>query len=309
VTELLPIQPASSAGQLAAAQLSIDLCEAVLSGRKATTLRAYKGDLRDFAAFLGYQIASKALDAFVSFSGPYANAAALAYRAHLLDRKLSPATISRRLAALRTAVKVARMLGRVAWDLEVESPRSETYRDTSGPGRDGWKAVLAIAKERAVTPRGVRDLAVLRLLHDLALRRGEVVGLDLVDLDLRRSIVQVKGKGKSSKAPISLPKPTAEALRAWVVLRGDSPGSLFGISGEWIRQLVRGLGRAAQLDRPLRPHGLRHQGITQALDATGGDVRAVRRFSRHAKLETLVVYDDNRADLAGDVARLVSDDD
>jgi integrase/recombinase XerC len=42
-----------------------------------------------------------------------------------------------------------------------------------------------------------------------------------------------------------------------------------------------------------------------ALDA-GLDVRPVRRFSRHAKLDTLLVYDDNRRDLAGDVARKVA---
>ena len=296
------------AGELAGYQLAADLYRAVLSGRKAATLRAYASDLRDFSRFLGIPDPSSALDAFVGFSGPYANAAALAYRAHLTDRNLAPATIGRRLAALRAAVQVARMLGRVAWDLEVESPRAETYRDTSGPGRDGWKAVLAIAKAQASTTRGKRDYAIIRLLHDVALRRGEAVGLDLVDVDLRRSIIQVKGKGKSSKAPITLPKPTVEALANWIDVRGSAAGPLFGLTGESVRKLTRKLGRDAHLDRPLRPHGLRHQGITHALDATNGDVRAVRRFSRHAKLDTLVVYDDNRTDLAGDVARLVCDD-
>jgi integrase/recombinase XerC len=50
---------------------------------------------------------------------------------------------------------------------------------------------------------------------------------------------------------------------------------------------------------------LRHQAITAALDA-GRDVRDVRKFSRHAKLETVLIYEDNRADVAGDVASLVA---
>ncbi|HEX9485609.1 MAG TPA: hypothetical protein VF976_00965 [Gemmatimonadales bacterium] len=54
--------------------------------------------------------------------------------------------------------------------------------------------------------------------------------------------------------------------------------------------------------RPVvRPRGLRHAAITGALDLTG-DQRAVQRFSRHKDVRTLTIYDDNRQDLAGDVA-------
>ena len=60
--------------------------------------------------------------------------------------------------------------------------------------------------------------------------------------------------------------------------------------------------------RRTTPHGLRHQGITRALDLAHGDVRKVRRFSRHAKLETLLKYDDNRVDEAGAIARMLSED-
>ena len=54
-------------------------------------------------------------------------------------------------------------------------------------------------------------------------------------------------------------------------------------------------------------HGLRHAAITTGLDLSGGDVRAVQRFSRHRNLATLMIYDDNRQDLGGKVARLVAD--
>ena len=48
--------------------------------------------------------------------------------------------------------------------------------------------------------------------------------------------------------------------------------------------------------------------LTRALDLAGGDVRKVRHFSRHAKLDTLLRYDDNRRDEAGAIAKLLGDD-
>jgi integrase/recombinase XerC len=57
---------------------------------------------------------------------------------------------------------------------------------------------------------------------------------------------------------------------------------------------------------PLSPHKLRHSAITAALDATDGDVRSVRQLSRHASVETLLVYDDRRADVAGKLSQLVA---
>ncbi len=59
--------------------------------------------------------------------------------------------------------------------------------------------------------------------------------------------------------------------------------------------------------RGANPHGLRHQGISRALDLANGDVRKVKRFSRHAKLETLLRYDDNRRDEAGAIAKLLGE--
>jgi len=86
----------------------------------------------------------------------------------------------------------------------------------------------------------------------------------------------------------------------------DRAGKGARLTGHSLYRIVRGIGRKAGLSTPVRPHGLRHAAITAALDATGGDVRAVQRFSRHAKIETVTRYDDNRRDLGGQVAKLVS---
>ena len=67
--------------------------------------------------------------------------------------------------------------------------------------------------------------------------------------------------------------------------------------------MVRRLSKEAGLNREARPHGLRHQGITRLLDLVNGDVRKVQRFSRHAKIETVMRYDD-----AGELAKRLADD-
>ena len=57
----------------------------------------------------------------------------------------------------------------------------------------------------------------------------------------------------------------------------------------------------------MRPHGVRHASITDALDCTNGNIRVVQRFSRHRDLRVLTRYDDNRRDLGGEMARLVAE--
>jgi integrase/recombinase XerC len=298
-----------------------DLIEAFLSARNPRTVRAYARDLDDFARFLGQPSAGTAVELFLAGGPGQANAAALAYKAHLIARQLAPATIARRLAALRSMVRLARQLGRVTWLLEIPGPRSEAYRDTAGPGESGWKTTLERAKTEAAggTAIAVRNLALVRLLHDLGLRRSEVAELELEHYDPARGTVDVLGKGKLERIRLSVPGPVRTALDSWIRIRGLDPGPLFhrldragsrsiGLTAEGIYHVVGQLGRRAGLSRRLRPHGLRHAAITAVLDRSQGNVRAAQRFSRHANLQTLVRYDDNRTDLGGQMAALISMD-
>lgn len=305
---LVPVQAAALAPSSA-----LRLVEAFLSGRNERTIRAYRQDLEDFRAFTQTATLDEAAGLLLSRGHGEANALALAYRTSLFERKLAVATINRRLAAVRSMVSLARTLGFVSWELEVPSLKAETYRDTRGPGRTGFRLLLEAVDERR-DAKARRDRAALRLLFDLALRRGEVVSLDLEDVDLEGGTVVVLGKGRSAKELLSLPEPTKAVLRSWLEARGPKPGPLFvnfdrarkgrRLTGTSLYRLVRDLGQAAGLT--VRPHGLRHAAITEALDLTNGNVRAVQRFSRHRDLRVLNRYDDNRTDLGGEVARLVA---
>jgi len=311
-----------------------DVVTAWLEGRNPKTLAAYAGDLEDFARFLGARNGEAAVELLLAGGAGQANRIGLGYKAHLTTRQLAAATIARRLAALRSMVKVARQIGRITWALDVEGPRAEPYRDTRGPGLDGWRKVVTAIQARAATGEwtATRDIAIVRLCHDLGLRRGEVVALDLDDVDLGNNpgTVAIVGKGMSAKTRLTLNLPARLALIAWIAARGDDPGPLFvrldraaegpvhlpndvyyhtcRLTGRAIAYMVARWAKRAGVARVVRPHGLRHQGITRALDLSGGDVRKVQRFSRHAKLETLMRYDDARRDDAGDIARQLGED-
>lgn len=296
-----------------APERAISLVDSFLSGRTPRTIAAYRADLQDFARFVGAEDLDAAARLLLSRGRGPANETAHAYRADLLTRKLSPATVNRRLAALRSLARLARLIGAADFTLDVAGVKSESYRDTRGPGRGGVRRLLDTLASKT-GPKARRDEALVRLLYDLGLRRGEAAALDLKDVDLTAGTVSILGKGRSQKELLTLPDPTRASLAAWIAVRGEEHGPLFinqdrarkgdRLTGRSVARIVAELG--SEVGLVVRPHGLRHAAVTDALDATGGDVRMVQRFSRHRDLRTLTIYDDNRMDLGGEVARLVA---
>jgi integrase/recombinase XerC len=102
---------------------------------------------------------------------------------------------------------------------------------------------------------------VLRLLYDLGLRRSEVVGLDVDDVDLDAGTVAVLGKGRTQKTFLTLPSSTKEAIRQWLEARGTEPEPLFTnldrarkgcrLTGTSLYRIVRRLGE--QVGLKVRP--------------------------------------------------------
>jgi len=301
---------------LVKAEPAEELLVAFLSGRSECTRRAYSQDLDDFRRFLGARKVSEAAHLLLSRGHGNANALALAWKANLQERRLQAATINRRLAALRSLVQLARTLGIVPWALDVRNMRAESYRDTRGPGRNGVRLLLDEIERRG-DRKALRDRAALRLLYDLGLRRSEVVGLDVDDVDLEVGTVAVLGKGRTQKTSLTLPGPTKEAIQQWLEARGTEPGPLFTnldragkgcrLTGTSLYRIVRSLGE--QVGLKVRPHGLRHTAITEACklaQAKGMGLEEVLDFSRHRDVKVLMVYRDRERDVQGQLAALVA---
>ena len=290
------------------------LVEAFLEGRSEHTRRMYTQDLEDFRAFVQRDSLKDTASFFLRLPQGEANRVALAYQTSLKKRQLAPATINHRLAALSSLVRLGRMLGFCTFTLTLSRIPVQAYRNTKGPGADGVEAILR-ALEPPKTDKEKRDYAMLRLMYDLALRRSEVTGLDLSSVNLDKATLEILGKGRHQTQFLTMPDETKLALRDWIEERGFQEGALFTnlsparkddnrISTTGLYLMVQKRGKEAGVET--RPHGLRHAAITQALDLTHGDVRSVMRYSRHQDMKTVAIYDDNRKDLGGDVAKLVA---
>jgi integrase/recombinase XerC len=331
---MLPALPSPNPERLAAVIVpsDADLVDEFLRRLTANTRRGYDGDLRDFARFVGETSPEAAVGVLVASGPGLANRIALGYKIALADRGLAPSTIARRLAALRSILSLARERGQIVWALTVRSPKAIAYRDTRGPGDDGWTAMRLLAKNDTDgvtrTPTGrwratYRDRAMLRLSHDLGLRVSELVGFDLGDLEFEGDLPTAAWalrKGKTERLRLSIPEPTGRSLAEWLVVRGADPGPLFlrlntartkptRITDRSVRRIVGKIGRRAGLARPVTPHGLRHHAISAVLERNGGDVVKAQEFSGHANLQTLCVYLDHLKDHSGEMARLIADDD
>jgi len=287
--------------------------------RSPETRRAYARDLSDFFCWLGHPMPTpEALGAFCSLDAPCLALTMTAFRNALHDRGLAPATINRRLAAVRSLLRTARRLGAPVPDPAdlVNGAEVRAYRDTRGPALTEAQKLLR-APDRN-TLHGKRDYALLVLFCENALRRGEIVRCNVADFDASAGRLWIIGKGRTEKAPVTLSPLAVAALTDYLQARGplapDAP--LFAntarfcdgnarLSGRGLHYITDRYGRAV-LGRPLHPHALRHCAITVYLDATNGDIRGAQRLSRHADIRTLSIYDDNRADLQGRATAMLS---
>ena len=297
-----------------APDLMRELVRDFLGGRRQTTHKVYSQALEDFTRFLGVGRVDQAASILLSRGPGPANQSVLRYRTHLVHRGMSTATINVRLAAIRSLARLARVVGLISWALEVRNLRDEGYRDMSGPGIDGVRGLLDRAAQHSSPAHAARDVAMLRLMFDLGLRRGSVTSLDREHVDLNAGVIHVHVKGKRERVRRSLPDPTSRALQRWLEYRGAHGGPLFvsldrrqgggRLSGRSLHRIVKKLG--ADIGITARPHSLRHSSISTALDLSNGNIRAVAKFSGHANINVVERYDDCRRDLAGEIARRVA---
>jgi integrase/recombinase XerC len=322
-----------------------------LTARTEATQKTYRRDLADFAAFYAQlakpteqDVGAVLVDLF-SKSAPEVTAIVLDYRTDLLSRPvwnsrrsreaglapdregLAPSTVNRRLSALKSISKLARATGKFSGSIEVEGVKRRAYRNTLGTSEEGYHRLVEALDGKVVQfrdteggydwakyPRAVRDLAILRLLHDACLRRVEVVRLRTIDVVVEHRAIVLQPKGPvGDTEEWELGDDPWTALTRWLRVRGPEEGALFHGIGRsptqhmdvsTVNKLIRA--RGDELGLRVRPHDLRHGGITTALDRTNGNVRAVQKLSRHKNIETVMVYDDRRRGVARGLQDLIS---
>lgn len=292
--------------------------------RSEATIKHYHHDLRQFARWFeqtnGRQPTLKTITSIDVRE----------YRSYMQNTKgYKPATINRRLQALRVLCRWAVGVGHIATDPTTgikgvgqqqlgpkALDRTEIHRIIQAlEERLQWVlSTKGPLSRRAI--RAKRDMAIVVLLLHTGLRISELVGLKLSDVEMseRKGSLNVIGKGnKQREVPLNLD--ARKALRQWLKVRPDvkSEALFIGrgsvpLSVRGVQKVVADVAKRARVEE-LRPHILRHTFATRYLEANPGDLVGLATILGHESLETLRIYTvPNRAKLASKVERLAMSD-
>ena len=248
------------------------------AGIAESTRRAYAADLRDFAGWYGDNAPIERID--VRVLAEYTTDLG---RARTRGR-LSPATISRRLAAVRSLLRFSLGPGSVP-DAPL-APR-RTRRLPDAPKSDEVDRMLA-GLDLDDGPLAVRNRALVELVYSAGLRSAEAVGLDLGDVDFEQESVHVRdGKGAKDRVV-----PLGEEAAHWVAryLREARPTLVRGAENALFLSARGRRLDTSTLRRLLpHPHRLRHSFATHLLEG-GADLRTIQELLGHSSLSTTQIY-------------------
>ena len=295
-------RPGSPAARRARALLApiARFVENLAEERRASphTVSAYRRDLDQLAAYVAERrgaVNVKDLDVLLlrGFLGK-------------LARTVAPASVARKIAAVRAFLRFLQRRGEIEKNAAMELSLPKVRRPLPTFLNVDAAAEVVTTPDEA-SPEGLRDRAVMETLYAAGLRVSELCGLDLddVELDGSRELGSVRVLGKGSKERVvPLGSAAVAALRAYLARRDElhdkqtgaiDPRALF-LSKRGVRLGVRrgqhlvhrygalGAGRA-----DLHPHALRHTCATHLLDG-GADLRAIQKMLGHASLSTTQRY-------------------
>jgi site-specific recombinase XerD len=279
---------------------------AVLTERWADALRAFDADLRtrasaektrraygsDLARFAQWCVNHELEPPDVDVRG------LRRYAASLSQRGLSPSSLARNVASLRSFYRMLRDHGLVASnpaELLTLPKRPRSLPHVLRPE----ELALLLDRISASTPLDLRDRAMFELAYACGLRAEELVRLSVDSVDFDGEQVRVEGKGSKTRL-VPVGEPALRALRGYLerarpALAHDAqPALLLSKSGRPlstsdVRRRLRIWSARAGLGSAVHPHALRHSFATHLLNG-GADLRAIQELLGHASISTTQVY-------------------
>lgn len=248
------------------------------------TVRNYRSDLAQFCEyFAGTGMSVESLDGL----------AVREWMASLYEARLGPASIRRKLAAVRSWLKHLQAEGVVDKNVAraartPKAPKLLPAVMTAEETNARLDAAPSLGRERA---HPERDLAILEMLYGCGVRVSELVGLDLTDVDWNEGWIRVRGKGKKERQ-VPVTSHALGALQAYLAVRETQLGqpAIFlnhrggRLTDAYVRKIVK-----AYAGEEAHPHGFRHAYATHLLSA-GADLRSIQELLGHARLATTQKY-------------------
>jgi site-specific recombinase XerD len=259
-------------------------------GSAEKTRHAYAADLRQFAGWASWQDVEPAA---------VTHRLLRRYAAALSERRSAPATVARKLAALRAFFGTLREHGEIAAnpaDLLAAPKRAHELPTVLAP-----EAISALLDRiPASTPLELRDRALFEIAYASGLRAEELVSLDLGCVDFDAEELRVEGKGAKTRF-VPVGEPALRALARYLerargaLARGDDEPALFlsksgrRLSTSDVRRRLSVWARHASAQGAVHPHALRHSFATHLLEG-GADLRTIQELLGHASISTTQTY-------------------
>jgi integrase/recombinase XerC len=260
-------------------------------GASRETIRGYRSDLRQFVSYLamsGHRGTSpSAVDAL----------AVRGYLAWLDQRKEKKSSQARKLAALRSFYRFLGRDGAISRNpaAEVRTPKQPQHLPRV-LSKDDANALMEFPEGDG--PMAVRDRAILEVLYSTGARVGELVALNVEDLNEADGLVRLRGKGRRERI-VPVGEVALQALQVYqavpLAAKGEDPSMPLFRNRRGGRLTARSVERlVAKYSGRLRegrisPHALRHSFATHLLDE-GADLRAIQEMLGHASLGTTQKY-------------------
>jgi site-specific recombinase XerD len=240
------------------------------------TRKAYRVDVEEFVRWLGRR--GTAVDAVdLPVLADY-----VAELGRARPRRLAPATVGRKLAAVRSFLRFTLGPARVP-DASLAPRRPRRLPETPRP--DEIEAALdALDGDGALA---LRNRALVELVYSAGLRSAEAVALDLADVDFDQELLHVRGKGGKERAV-----PLGEEAAHWLAryLRDARPTLARGAENAvFLSARGRRLDTSTLRRTFAHPHRLRHAFATHLLEG-GADLRTIQELLGHSSLSTTQVY-------------------
>ena len=245
-------------------------------GLAEATRRAYRFDLESFAGWLETRgLTLEDVDARVLSD----------YAAELgrgRPRRLAPATLARKLSAVRALLRFSLGPARVP-DVPL-SPRRPRRLPEAPKEQEIASLLSALSGD---DPLALRNQALVELVYSAGLRSAEAAALDLADVDFEQEAVHVRGKGGKERV---VPLGEEAAHRLALYLRDGRPQLAHGAQNALFLS-ARGHRLDTSTLRRLvpHPHRLRHAFATHLLEG-GADLRVIQELLGHSSLSTTQVY-------------------
>jgi len=290
----------------------------LMSKRSKDTRRVYGNDLQWFFDAVSGEVNAGAVRAFLALPRIQALRVLMGYQDSLAANGYAGSTINRKVSAVKSLVEYAYRIGECEWQLpRLKREREQRYKDTTGVSVDQIRQMMAVPNRATVT--GKRNYAILRLLWENGLRRGEIAKITCSEIDWDEQRITIYGKGRREEGEdIDVSDHALDAIGDWLTVRPDSRYDVLFTSldvNTWgkplsltsIYRMVRRTGEKAGIKKIVSPHQIRHSAITAYLDASDGDMRGGASFARHSDLSVTQVYDDNRKRQQKKATKILSD--